>query len=442
MPNDSSHITVPYQGFVFQRRFFPLFWVQFLGAFNDNLFKNALVMWITFRLAETGAQAGLYITLAAGIFILPFFLFSAFAGQLADKYEKSRLIRKIKLAEILIMLLGAMAFVAQDITLLLAVLFLMGVQSTFFGPIKYAILPEHLQEDELLQGNGWFSASTFVAILLGTLVGGGLVLMSIAENGIAFAIITLAVLGYVASRFVPIGVAGDASIRVQGNFFKSTWQEVRHSRQHGQAFFAVLAISWFWFLGATYLSQIPVLVKDLLFADESVVLLFLATFSIGIGLGAWIISRMESKVTDLQQVRWQVWLLLGMTAAMLVSNIALTQVVPSNVLYSLPAWLTQIFPVMVLLLMGVVATLGGIFIVPLYTLLQVKTPLHERSRMVAVNNITNAFFMVVSSVLIMALYAAELDLMDILYVVALLNLGAAIWYWRSSQLSDEKESSK
>lgn len=428
----------PYQSFVFQRRFFPLFWVQFLGAFNDNVFKSALVMLITFRLAETPQQAGLYITLAAGIFILPFFLFSALAGQLADKVEKSRLIRQIKLAEILIMVLGAAALMAEDVRLLMAVLFLMGLQSTFFGPIKYALLPEHLKEDELLHGNGWFSASTFVAILLGTVLGGWLVLV---ENGIqwmGYAVLAVALLGYVASRSVPPGVEGEAALKLQWNVFKGTWQEMGKSRHHRQAFFAVLAISWFWFLGATYLSQIPVLVKEWLFADEQVVLLFLSAFSVGIGLGAWVVSLLKTQVRDLEQIRWQAWLLLGMSVAMLLSNVALNQITPSASLQTLAQWWPQAFPLLVLLLLAVVALLGGMFIVPLYTLLQVKTPLHERSRMVAVNNITNALFMVASSLLVMALYAFGWDLVDILYSVAMLNLGAAAWYFRRSRTLSEE----
>jgi MFS family permease len=421
-------------GFFLTRRFFPLFWVQFLGAFNDNLFKNALVMLITFRLAESPEQAGLLITLAAGIFILPFFLFSAFAGQLADKYEKTALIRKIKLAEILIMLFGAMALMTQSVELLFAVLFLMGVQSAFFGPIKYAVLPEHLADQELLDGNGWFSASTFVAILLGTIAGGWVVLTDGGETGMAVAILVVAVLGYVASRFVPVSAAGDASLTVQWNLWRNTRQEMALRHDFPQAFFAVLAISWFWFLGATYLSQIPVLVADQLGGDDKVVLLFLTVFSVGIALGAWLAGRYQKPVRSLTNVRWLVWLLMAISVVILIGNLAMNQVVLADDLVGISMFLTQWPSVVVLLTMLLIATFGGLFTVPLYTLLQVKAPHHFRSRMVAVNNITNALLMVVSSVFIMALYAFEFDLTQILYSVALLNLLVAFWYLKRGRV--------
>ncbi|MGC9385617.1 MAG: MFS transporter [Hydrogenovibrio sp.] len=420
------------QGFFFSKRFFPLFWVQFLGAFNDNLFKNALVMLITFRLAETPEQAGMMITLAAGIFILPFFLFSAFAGQLADKYEKSLLIRKIKLSEILIMLLGAWGLWMQHIELLFAVLFLMGVQSAFFGPIKYSILPEHLSDQHLLDGNGWFSASTFVAILIGTLAGGWVVLSDGGETDLAIAVLCVALLGYVASRFVPEGSAGDASLTVKWNLWRNTYHEMQLRHTYPQAFFAVLAISWFWFLGATYLSQIPVLVADVLHGDDKVVLLFLTVFSLGIGLGAWLAGRFQQPVRRIENVRWLVAMLMGMSVLMVVANLAMGQVDYRDHAIGVMDFIQTPAGMMVLLSMGLVAALGGLFTVPLYTLLQVRTPQSFRSRMVAVNNITNALLMVLSSLLIMGLYALGWDLIAIFYTVALLNLVMAAWYWQRS----------
>lgn len=422
----------------FSKRFFPLFWVQFLGAFNDNLFKNALVMLITFRLADTAEEAGLLITLAAGLFILPFFLFSAFAGQLADKYEKTTLIRKIKLSEILIMLLGATALVAQDMMFLFAVLFLMGVQSAFFGPIKYAILPEHLKDHELLDGNGWFSASTFVAILLGTIVGGWVVLTDDGETGMAIGVLIIALLGYVASRFVPTSASGDAALSLQWNILTNTYQELGLRKDFPQAFFAVLSISWFWFLGATYLSQMPVLVSDYLSGNDKVVLLFLAVFSIGIALGAWIASQLKTPVRTLKNVQWLVLLLVGISLMILLGNGLLSQVDKTDQLIGVMAFLQHWNYVIILLSMLAISTLGGWFIVPLYTLLQVQTQQHFRSRMVAVNNITNAIFMVLSAVFIMVLYAFELSLITVLYGVSLLNLAVAYWYLRRSRVIRER----
>ncbi len=332
------------------------------------------------------------------------------------------------------MLLGAMALMSQSVELLFAVLFLMGVQSAFFGPIKYAVLPEHLADQELLDGNGWFSASTFVAILLGTIAGGWVVLTDGGETGMAAAILVVAVLGYVASRFVPVSAAGDASLTVQWNLWRNTRQEMALRHDFPQAFFAVLAISWFWFLGATYLSQIPVLVADQLGGDDKVVLLFLTVFSVGIALGAWLAGRYQKPVRSLTNVRWLVWLLMAISVVILIGNLAMNQVVLADDLVGISMFLTQWPSVVVLLTMLLIATFGGLFTVPLYTLLQVKTPHHFRSRMVAVNNITNALLMVVSSVFIMALYAFEFDLTQILYSVALLNLLVAFWYLKRGRV--------
>ncbi|WP_172959647.1 MFS transporter [Thiomicrorhabdus aquaedulcis] len=271
--------------------FFALFWVQFLGAFNDNLFKNALVMLIAFKL--TTDNSGLLITLAAGLFILPFFLFSSLAGQLADRYPKAWLLQKIKLAEVLIMSLGAWALWMQHLEGLLIVLFLMGAQSAFFGPLKYAILPEILPNQQLLQGNGLISGSTFIAILLGTILGGLGVLL---EHGLALmagTVMLVALLGYGASvRLLVLSRRGaklpvqNPSVAVELNIIKSTWTMVALSRSHRQAFWAVLAISWFWFMGAVLLSQFPTLVKTHLISDDGVVVAFLTLFSVGVAVGS------------------------------------------------------------------------------------------------------------------------------------------------------------
>lgn len=423
------------RSFFFEKRFFPLFCVQFFGAFNDNVFKNALVMLITFKLAKTPNEAGLLITLAAGLFILPFFLFSAFAGQLADSNDKVVLIRKIKLAEVLIMLTAAFAFWTQDVHLLLGVLFFMGAQSAFFGPIKYAILPEYLSESELLKGNGWFSGSTFIAILLGTLFGGWMVLTDGGLEWVSLAVILIALAGYLVSLKVPSLDEQPEPVRLEWNFFKAIGQEIGHARQFPQAFFAVLAISWFWFLGATYLSQMPVLVKEVLGANDSVVLLFLTLFSVGIGLGAWLVNQVKLEVHSIRQLRWLVLPLLGITLVMLLSNVLMQSSPHQNDLLTLPEFLSNPRHDVILGLMGLIAMLGGTYIVPLYTLLQIQTPEGKRSRMVAANNILNAIFMVASSLWIMLLYAYDWSLVSILMTIAALNLVAAAWVsWRSKKL--------
>lgn len=404
------------------KRFFPLFTVQFLGALNDNVFKNALVILLSFKLAKAPAEIGMLITLAAGIFILPFFLFSATAGRIADSYDKTWLIRKIKLAEILIMLLGALAFLTQSLPFLFAVLFLMGLQSAFFGPIKYAILPEHLPSNQLLKGNGWFSASTFIAILLGTVIGGLLVMLKGGETYLSVLILSLAVLGFGFSLFIPPSVQPVSKVGLSWNVFVTTWQEIKFVRQYRQAFFAVLAISWFWFLGASYLSQIPVLVKDILFADNQVVHLFLIIFSVGIALGALIVNRLKVTVRSLADIKWLALLLLGISVAMWLANMALGLVVMTEQPLRLADFFFNLPAVMTLVMLAAVSIFGGMYIVPLYTLLQVQTPLGSRARVVAVNNIINAVFMVFSAILILFFYMINWNLIGILTVISVLNL--------------------
>jgi len=414
---------------LFTKRFLPLFTVQFLGAFNDNVFKNALVMLITFQMANNAAEIGLLITLAAGLFILPFFLFSATAGKIADSYNKTKLIQKIKLAEILIMLMGAFAFWLQDLTLLFTVLFLMGLQSTFFGPIKYAILPEHLSEDELLTGNGWFSASTFVSILLGTIIGGFLVLTDGGMVWLSGLIVLLSTLGYGVSLMIPPSIVPAKKLPFSLNFAKTTWQEIKRARQYPQAFFAILAISWFWFLGATYLSQMPIIVKELIFADEQVVLLFLATFSVGIAIGAFIVNIMNIIVRKMADIAWLALLLFGISIAMALLNLMIGMIEKTEIPLSIENFVVSYPPLAILALLAIIAVLGGMYIVPLYTLLQVQTPQGSRSRMVAVNNITNAVFMVVSAILIMVLYTVDYNLVDIFTLIAVLNFLVFIWFY-------------
>ncbi|MBN2866860.1 MAG: MFS transporter [Thiotrichales bacterium] len=408
------------------KRFLPLFWVQFLGAFNDNVFKSALVMLIVFRLAENPQQAGLLTTAAAGIFILPFFLLSAFAGNLADTYEKTALIRGIKLAEIVIMLFGGWALLNESLVGLFVLLFLMGAQSAFFGPIKYAILPEHLAQAELTQGNAWFSASTFMAILLGTIMGGWLVLI---ENGTIWTpglVIFVAFLGYFASLKVPDSHARPNTIKPAFRLLQLMRREVRAAQNHAQAFWAVLAISWFWFLGAAYLSQIPVMVKGI-GGDESVVLLFLAAFSVGIAVGAWLVNHWVPKFSALSALRFHGILLASLSVWMLLSTLAMSSMsdLDGNLMSVLP-FLSHAAHDVLLGLFLLIPIVGGIYIVPLYTHLQTHSPEYFRGRMIAVNNIINSFLMVLSSLFFLLGYALGLDVLSIFYGLVVLNLLVAL----------------
>ena len=421
-----------------------LFLSQFFGAFNDNFYKNAMIMLITFKLSESAEQTGLLITLAAGLFILPFFLFSSFAGQLADRYSKTELIKKVNLAEVLIMLMGALALLNQQLELLFITLFLMGSQSAFFGPLKYAVLPEILDNQTLMRGNAMFSGSTFIAILLGSILGGIGVLLSSGTELMSVSIIVVAITGYLFSLFIKPTQAQSKDLPITLNVFKSTWQIVSLCRGHHRAFFAVLAISWFWFLGAILLSQIPSLVKYDLLADDTVVVAFLSAFSIGIAIGAGGITKLLKGQINLH---WH-GLFLGGISLLLLVSVWLIQIESDKLLLTgnsdqlINLWefsLTWPINISLILLLSI-AILGGAYIVPLYTLLQTHTPVQLRARMVAVNNIMNALFMVMSSVLVMIGYAFSLNLLTMLIVLAVVNLLVAVGlHWKQKKFTIKTE---
>ncbi|NNE38945.1 MAG: MFS transporter, partial [Gammaproteobacteria bacterium] len=277
------------------KRFLPLFSTQFLGALNDNIYKNALVIFITFTLAEqTTIESSILVILAGGIFILPYFLFSATAGQIADKFEKSLLIQRIKLLEILIMGLAVIGFVTQSLIMLMTVLFFMGMQSTFFGPLKYGILPQHLKLHELTGGNGLVQMGTYIAILGGTIIGGalialdtyGIVIVSVIVLGVAFS-------GWLSSLSIPRADAADETLKVDWNFIYQTFRLLRYIYSEKVILVAIIAISWFWFIGATYLSLVPTYTRDYLMGDELVTTALLTAFSIGIGSGSLMCERLS-----------------------------------------------------------------------------------------------------------------------------------------------------
>src|ERR1700704_4221891 len=278
-----------------ERRFAPFFWTQFLGAGNDNVYKNALVIFVAFQAAAlTSISSNDLVNIAAAVFIAPFMIFSATAGQLADKYEKSRLIRLVKLFEIAIMVVGAIGFYRRDLVLLFLALGLMGVHSTIFGPVKYAILPQTLKSDELIGGNGLIEMGTFVAILLGEIVGG--LVIAIKPDGPTFAgatAIAIAIAGYLVSRRIPETPAVAPALRINWNPFTETWRSLRFAHGNRVVWLAMLGISWFWFYGATYLTQFANFTKDVLGGDEQVATLLLAIFSIGIGVGSLLCERLS-----------------------------------------------------------------------------------------------------------------------------------------------------
>lgn len=404
-----------------QRRFLPFYLTQFSGAFNDNLFKNALLLLITFQAGGLmGLSVNLVVNLAAFLFILPFFLFSGIAGQLADRYEKARIIRVVKVAEIAIMVAAAVGLWLGWYEWLLLVLFLMGVQSTFFGPVKYAILPRVLHDDELVGGNGLVAMGTFIAILLGTIVAGVIMAGPVSAPVTAVAVMLVAILGYLAARRVPDIGDEAAELEVRLRPLQETWHLMRVAAERRRVLWAVLAISWFWFLGAAYLTQFPNFAKTWLAGDETVVTLLLALFIVGISLGSTLCEHLTRHRVTLKPVPWGA---LGLT----LFGVDLYFAVPDSpaattwlVMLTDPAYLRVVAD-----LVGI-GTSGGLFIVPLYAFIQHETPDHKRARIIAALNVINALFMVFSALAGMVLLGvAGVGIPGFFLILSLVNLG--VW---------------
>lgn len=407
------------------RRFGPLFATQFLGALNDNVYKNALVIFLAFALADsTGIDSNQLIVLAGGIFILPFFLFSATAGQLADKYEKAWLIRCIKLAEIIIMTLGAIGFVTQSVLLLFIVLFLMGAQSTFFGPLKYGILPQQLELAELTGGNGMVQMGTYISILLGTILGG--VLIAVSGYGpwlVTAAVLLFALTGWVASRYIPAVGAAAPALNIDFNVLRRTWQLMQYCRSDRTLFLAILGVSWFWFLGATFLSLVPGYTRELLEGNEHVATLLLTAFSVGIGVGSLLCERFSHRTINLGLVVVGV---IGITVFALDLWLLGDPATGANGLLSAAVFLQEVNHWRVLIDLTGIGLFGGLYIVPLYTMVQYRADPAYRARVIAANNIFNALFMVLSAVVTMTLLAAGAGIPLIFGLIGLANLVFAL----------------
>ncbi|HSS65215.1 MAG TPA: MFS transporter [Gammaproteobacteria bacterium] len=404
-----------------QRRFSALFTTQFLGAFNDNVYKNALIIFITFEAARDAAARAMLVTVSAGVFILPFVLFSAWAGQIADKLEKSALIRAIKLAEIAIMVLAAIAFALGSTIMLIALLFLMGTQSAFFGPLKYGILPQLLEKTELVAGNGLIQMATFVAILVGMILGGKVA--AIPEAGplvVGGTIIALALLGWLSSLGVPRAGAAEPSLSVDRGPWPSMFTGMAYARETPGVFAAILGVSWFWFLGATFLQLLPAYGRDTLNGNPDVIIMLLTCFTIGIGLGALICARLSGKKINLRLVPVGA---VGMTVFGLGPLLFLDS--PSDTIDSLQG-ITEVlaYPgnrVAIASFIGL-AVSGGVFIVPLYTYVQANSALSRRARVIAANNIINSLLMVVSALLTLGALGVGMSIPQIFAAVAVLNL--------------------
>ena len=409
------------------RRFGPLFLTQFLGAFNDNLYKNALVVLVTFQAAQwTTLRPEILANLAAGLFILPFFLFSATSGQLADKYDKALIARWTKLLEVAIMVVALAGFWLHSLAWLLAALFLLGLQSTLFGPVKYAILPQHLRDEELVGGNAQIEAGTFVAILVGTLGGGLLAGAGLDPAWIALAGIGVALAGYAASRGIPEAPPPAPDLVVNPNPLTETWRNIGFARENRTVFLSILGISWFWLYGALFLAQIPAYGKNVLGGGESAVTLLLAVFTVGIGAGSLLCERMSARRVELGLVPFGS---IGLTVFGLdfaFASMGLPAPAGALPLGELLAGATTWRVFADLLLLGL---FGGFFIVPLYALVQQRSSAGHRARIIAANNILNALFMVVGSLVAAGLLAEGISIPALFAVAAVANAAVALFIY-------------
>ena len=406
------------------RRFLPLFLTQFLGAFNDNAFKNALIILLTYHAAgKVSVDPRLLVTASAGIFILPFFLFSALAGQLADKFEKSRLIRIVKLVEIPLMLAAAAGFYLENYWLLMGILFCAGVHSAFFGPLKYSVLPDHLHKDELVGGNALVEAGTFIAILLGTIAGGVLVLRDGGITIVSSLLIGVAVAGWLTSRKVPQTPQAAKGLKLNFNFLTETWRTVKQSMDERGVFLSIIGISWFWLVGFTFLAQFPLYARDVLGADQNVVTLFLTIFSVGIALGSLVCNKLTKGKVSGAYIPLGAFGMSAFIAFLCAASPAATA--PAE-LIGLASFIAKPESWLIIGSLLGIAVFGGIYIVPLYTIMQTRCAPTHRSRTVAANNIMNALFMVLGALLTMVLLKLNMRITDIFLTVGILNMPVAL----------------
>jgi MFS family permease len=416
------------------RRFLPLFVTQFLGAFNDNLYRTAMVMLVIYGIYRSEAQEATFSAIAGGLFILPFFLLSALSGQLADATDKSRIIRIVKTAEILIMIGGAAGLLLHNIPLMLGALCAMGVHSTFFGPIKYAILPQHLDDDEVLGGTGLVEAGTYIGILGGTILGGLLVLKD-PDGGYhagwaALGVLLVAILGRIAGAFVPPAQpAPDAPVaKMDWHIIRASITLVNATLHIPRLFLAIASISFFWMMGAILAAQFPPLVKNVLGANQQVATLFLAIFSVGVALGSVLINRLL-KGRVLAKYSPAAAIAMGLFICHLYWNVR-DWPVAGGELMDLATFVVIPRAEWVMFDLLGVAVSGGMFVVPLYAFLTTTVPKSETARTVAANNIVNSGAMVLAAILLTGLVQLGFSVEETLLMVAVSSVGAAWLAWR------------
>ena len=411
------------------RRFLPMFITQFFGALNDNVYKQALLLVITYGwINQQAADVSTLNNLAALLFILPYFIFSATAGQIADKFERSQLIRGIKVLEIVIMLIGSAGFLLGNLWLLLLALFMMGTHSTFFGPIKYAILPEILKPNELMSGNALFQSGTSIAILIGMILGGAVI--SVSQGNliwISLTVVIIAILGYLSSRFILKQPVSSPDLKIDWNFFRTSFQTLKYAKSLPLIFMILLGNSWYWFYGATYLTQIPQLTQQNLHASENVVSLLLTFFSVGIGVGSLLCRRIGGSEVNIKMVPIGA---IGLTLFAFYLALSLAYVpertgAMMNVADMFNHGAIYYHVMLAVTLLGIS---GGFYIVPLYAMMQAYSPRSHRARVVAANNILNAVFMVSSAIFsIIILSVLKIDIKILFSITAVLSAGFTLW---------------
>ena len=413
-------------GLLRQRRFAPFFWTQFLGAGNDNLFKFAFTVMVTYQLQLSDAflqpqLAGLTI---GALFILPFLLFSATSGQLTDKYDKTRVIRFVKNLEIGIMLLAGWGFWIASPYVLLACVFLMGLHSTLFGPVKFAYLPQHLGERELTGGNGMVEMGTFVAILLGQVAGGLLVgIPGTGRHYVAFACVGVALLGRIVAQYVPASPSTDPQLRINWNPVTETWRNLKLAHGNLVVFRSLLGISWMWFFGAAFLAEFPSFAKEVLHGDEQVASLLLVVFSVGIGIGSLLCEVLSRRHVEIGLVPLGA---IGMSVFAVDLYFASRGLAPSAG-YTLSTFVAQPAHWHVMADLGLLSLFAGLYSVPMYALIQMRSQPSHRARIIAANNILNALFLIGSSVIVGVLIKLGLTVPQVFLVVGLLNAVVAFY---------------
>ncbi len=422
------------------RRFAPLFATQFAGAFNDNLYRTAMVLLVIYGIYGDATREATFSALAGGLFILPFFLFSAFAGQFADSHDKAMIVRRVKNAEILIMALGAAGLLLQNVTLLLAMLFATGLQSTIFGPIKYAVLPQHLEKGEVLGGTGLVEAGTYLAILLGT-IAGGLVIVAEPDGSLhafwgAGLVVFIALLGRLAAGAIPPAPPEKdmADAPMDWNVLRSSIALVRTSMHRPRVRLAIISISFFWAMGAVLAAQFPPLVKNALQADQQVATIFLGAFSVGVATGSVLVNRLLRGKVSARYSPLSA-LLMGLFVLDLYRRVRAFDPGQEGLL-SISQFLSHPHGGLVILDLFGVAAMGGMFVVPLYAYLTTHVGKNETARTIAANNIVNSGLMVLATLILTLSVQLGVTVADSLLIVAVATVVSAWFGWRLHRVAD------